>query len=353
MKKDIKIGVNRISSDFRERWVQHSRSIGIDLVDINCHGNEIIQKAKHLDGILWHWLHYRYEDQLTARQTITAIEMTGCKVYPNSKTCWHYDDKIAQKYLLESVDAPIIPTWVFTSKCECLKWVDGTNWPKVFKLRCGAGSRNVRLIKSKAEANSLISRCFDKGFQSAPTFLNDASTKIRKIKSTSDLLKRIKNIHHTVANFLRMRKYLPKQIGYAYFQEYLPGNSFDTRITIIGGRAFGYIRKNRPDDFRASGSGNNIYDPRQIDTRCVQIAFQVARQLGVQSLAFDFLFNEMREPMISEISYCFVPDYVHNCPGYWDSNCNWITGAVWPEHAILDDFLDAILLEKQSKIKSD
>ena len=38
--------------------------------------------------------------------------------------------------------------------------------------------------------------------------------------------------------------------GYVYFQDFIPDNQFDTRVTVIGNRAFAFIRKVRPGDFR-------------------------------------------------------------------------------------------------------
>ena len=54
------------------------------------------------------------------------------------------------------------------------------------------------------------------------------------------------------------------QRDYLLVQEFLPGNGFDTRITVIGNRAFGFRRFNRPDDFRASGSGRIDWNPAAI-----------------------------------------------------------------------------------------
>ena len=45
---------------------------------------------------------------------------------------------------------------------------------------------------------------------------------------------------------------------YVYFQKFLPNNKYDIRIVVIGDRAFGFIRYNRENDFRASGSGKRI-----------------------------------------------------------------------------------------------
>src|SRR6185503_17089802 len=49
---------------------------------------------------------------------------------------------------------------------------------------------------------------------------------------------------------------LEPNTGYILLQEFLSNNKFDTRVTVIGNRAFAYRRFNRPNDFRASGSGN-------------------------------------------------------------------------------------------------
>ena len=99
---------------------------------------------------------------------------------------------------------------------------------------------------------------------------------------------------------------------------------------------------NRPNDFRASGSGNPTYEPESIDQRCVGIAFDIADRIGSQSLAFDFLLDSQREPMISEISYCYVASMVHDCKGFWDRQRTWHPGHVWPEDAILADLLTSI-----------
>ena len=74
--------------------------------------------------------------------------------------------------------------------------------------------------------------------------------------------------------------------------KYLPNNTYDTRITIIGERAFGFIRENRYNDFRASGSGKISYDKTAIDLKCVEIAFEISQKLKFQTMAYDFIYNE-------------------------------------------------------------
>jgi len=179
-------------------------------------------------------------------------------------------------------------------------------------------------------------------------YLTDMQTRVRKTKTTHEFWERFARAPRTLLNLLALQQKISRQQGYIYFQEFLPGNAFDTRITIIGDRAFGFRRMNRPNDFRASGSGNPAYEPDRIDKRCVEIAFRVADRIGTQSLAFDFLFNPQQEPMIGEISYCYVARVVHACEGYWDHQGAWHPGHIWPEEAICEDLVVSVGQRKRN-----
>lgn len=167
-------------------------------------------------------------------------------------------------------------------------------------------------------------------------------TRVRNARLRSNLAERLLRAPGVFLQTSSLRRQLPRQKGYILFQEFLPNNAFDTRITVIGDRAFGFIRANRRNDFAASGSGVVIHDPERIDRRCVDVAFRVASRLQTQSLAFDFLFDTENQPRIAEISYCFLASAVHGCPGHWDRGGRWNPGHCWPEDAILDDFLSAL-----------
>jgi hypothetical protein len=130
--------------------------------------------------------------------------------------------------------------------------------------------------------------------------------------------------------------------GYIYFQEFIPGNDFDTRVTVIGDRAFGFTRNVRPGDFRASGSGDIVYDVQRIQRKCIEIAFEVTRKVGSQSMAFDFVLVENKQPMILEVSYCYNAQAVYSCSGHWDVQLNWHEGHIWPQDAILMDLLNNV-----------
>ena len=138
------------------------------------------------------------------------------------------------------------------------------------------------------------------------------------------------------------------QRGYFYVQEFLPGNEFDTRITVIGNRAFAFRRMNRLGDFRASGSGRIDWTPEEIDLDAVRLAYRVARQLDTQSIAVDVL-RRRGEAVINEISYTYASWAVRDCPGHWrlhgapdTGRLFWVQGSTRPEDAIFDDFVASL-----------
>jgi hypothetical protein len=46
----------------------------------------------------------------------------GIAVYPNTKTGWHYDYKIAQSYLLKVHNIPTPKTWIWYDRDIAKKW---------------------------------------------------------------------------------------------------------------------------------------------------------------------------------------------------------------------------------------
>jgi len=338
----IKVGIHDSSGSFSDRWITLCEQRKISFRRLNCLSSDIIKDCEGLDAVLWHWPHSDPASQLLARQIVLAMEEKGLRVFPSSDTCWHYDDKLGQKFLLEAVGAPLIPTWIFTDRRQALDWVRHARWPKVFKLRRGAGSANVRLVHSRSEAESLCRKSFGRGFHAVGSYFVDLKARVQRTSGIRNWAAKMLRAPVAVRNALAAQREMPRERGYIYFQEFLSGNEFDTRLTIIGDRAFGFRRMNRPNDFRASGSGKPCYDIAAIDRRCIDIAFETAAKLNTQSLAFDFLLGPNKDVMIGEISYCYSASAVYACTGHWDSRGNWHDGHLWPQEAILDDLLLSI-----------
>ena len=328
---------------FGDRWKAAMQARGIRVKGLDLLGPEPLRQVAGCDGVMWHWFHYPHEVRMAALPILRVIEESlRIPVFPNMSTSWHYDDKIAQSYLLESLGIPCPKTWVFWRKEDALSWCEKATFPLVAKLSGGAGSMNVRLIRSASEASAYVASCFSgSGIVIRPPLANGFRRPFSWVKK---MLWRGMQAGPYVwgSRFPDMpdQTYWMPQKNYALFQEFLPENEFDTRVTVIGDRAFAFRRFNRPGDFRASGSGRIDHDPTGIALSCLPVAFDAARKLKSQSMAFDFMFKGVpKEPVVGEISYCYADWAVERCPGHWDSALNWHEGHLWPEEAHVEDFL--------------
>lgn len=320
----MKIGIHHKENSFSEYWVEYCKKNNIDYKIVNAYDSDIISQLDDCDAFMWHHSHVVTKDTLFAKQLLTAIQLSGKVTFPDIDTGWHFDDKVAQKYLFESRGAPLVPSYVFYNKEAAVKWAENTEFPKVFKLRGGAGATNVYLLHTRKEALRFIAKAFGKGFATADRYneLKDRCTRFRKGKaSIIHVLKGIVRLVYTPSSDKRYHK----EGGYAYFQDFMPNQEYDTRIIVINGnKAFGEKRFVRKNDFRASGSGEFSYN--DIDPRIVKTAFDVAKRLKLQSVAFDFIYDENKNPLIVEISYAFGTKGACNCPGYWSDDMQWHEG---------------------------
>jgi len=335
------IAIHASSGAFSVEWVAYCRERNIPFRIVDCFAPDIIQELSGCDALLWNWAHYDYRAQLFARQLIASVEEMGLAVFPNSATSWHYDDKVGQKYLLEAIGAPLIPTYVFYQKDRALRWIEETTFPKVWKLRGGAGSQNVKLVHSKEGARKIINKSFGKGWSNSRFHpLQDRIWHFRRDQNLRSFL----NISRGVARVFIPHENNAKsqaQRDYVYFQDFIPDNDCDIRVVVVGGKAFAIKRMVRKGDFRASGSGYILYERDEIPEECVQISFDVTKRIRSQSCAFDFVRLDEKW-LIVEISYAFTADAYRKCPGYWDRSLTWHTAEVTPERFMLEDLLDAV-----------
>jgi glutathione synthase/RimK-type ligase-like ATP-grasp enzyme len=289
----------------------------IDFIELHIDDHDFWENVKRVDLFLFRYAHVDDHHQLVSTILPVIENYLKIKCFPNLHTCWHFDDKIKEYYLLRSLGYPMIESWIFWEKEHALEWAERAVYPVVFKLKKGAGSRNVILIDTKTEAVKIINRMFGKGILSSHGIPHKGKVKYKNLenyirhKTDQYFLNKIRGIKPTIWQ---------NEKNYVLFQRFLPNNTFDTRVTVTGKRAYAIRRFVRKDDFRASGSGNWDMDRNNIDLRCVEMGLKISKELKFQSMAYDFLFDEKGEPQICEISWTF-PDDPES--GYWDENLNW------------------------------
>jgi glutathione synthase/RimK-type ligase-like ATP-grasp enzyme len=157
---------------------------------------------------------------------------TAIVMVPDYRSTLLYDDKAEQARQL----APWMPkTRLLYSRTQALRELPRMVFPFMSKAPFGAGSHNVRLVASEAQALAEIEDVFP--------------------KKKADKPKGIKC------------RYDQRQRGVLLWQDFLEGNDHDLRIIAIGSQRLILRRKNRPNRPMASGSG--LTEPiRELDDEC-------------------------------------------------------------------------------------
>lgn len=336
----MKFGIHHKKGSFSDRWIAYCDANGIEYKLVDCYKSDIIQQLSDCDALMWHFNHKGPKESKFAKQLIYSVEASGKRVFPDFNTVWHFDDKIGQKYLLESISAPLTPSYVFYNKKEAREWANITNYPKVFKLRTGAGSENVKLVTSKFGAFKLIRKSFGTGFKQYEAWSN-LKERLRKYRLGKTTLWNVVKGVLRLVNTTEYSRISGREIGYIYFQDYVPDNDHDIRVVVIGHKAFAIKRMVRTNDFRASGSGFILYERNLFNEQTINLSFQIAEKLKVQCVAFDFIHDDSK-PLLVEISYGFSPSGYDPCPGYWDRDINWHEGKFNPYGWMVENLVKEI-----------
>lgn len=307
-----------------KEWINYCKKYNISFEIVDCFRNDIIDKLKNFDILVWNFQNYVLQEMLFARSILNVAKNMGLKVFPDFNTAWHYDDKVAEMYLLQSVNAPMPRSWIFSSKEVCDSWIDKeAEFPIISKLRCGSGSHNVKMIDSKDKANAYVKKMFKNGLKSTPDLFFKASSNFKTAKDWNSILKRIKRIPEFLQTLSRARRF-GRERDYAYFQEYIPNNGFDIKVAVIGNKVSFLIRDIRKGDFRASGGGSVYFDKSLVPENVLKSAFEISDKLGFQCMGYDYVVDKhTNEGKIVEISYGFSHKAIMGAKGYWDRDLVW------------------------------
>lgn len=338
----MKIAIHHNDKSYSKYWQEYCIAHHLDYKMVNAYDTDIIQQVADCDIFMWHFHQLDYRDMLFAKQLLFSLEEAGKIVFPNMATGWHFDDKLGQKYLFEAMGIKAAPSFAFFDKPTAEQWAETATYPKVFKLRGGAGSSNVRLARNKQEAKHLIATAFsEKGF---PPY--QGMERVRR--ALKGWLHGEMSIRNVFAAFCRLfvkpaaYKLLPKQNGYAYFQEFIPNDGFDYRIEVAGDKAIAMVRYCRKNDFRASGGHNDHFEKELIPQDVIAFAFDVVDRLNMQAAALDIVRNNQTgELYVIEISYCYGVDDDEFEHGYWTRDGKWHNEPFNGIHWIIEDAIEA------------
>ena len=302
---------------FSSYWMKYCEEHQYEYKTFDPYDSEIVDKIRDYDIILFDHHQADYRDVLFAKQLLFSLEQAGKIVFPNFRTGWHFDDKLGQKYLFEALGVQAAKSWVFYDKKSAYEWIETTDFPKVFKLRGGAGSANVMLAHNAREAKSFVKIAFGRGFAQfrGCDYVRDRYKAYKAKKITLKAL--LRSCGRLIIPTEYTKMHAPEK-GYAYFQEFIPNDGFDYRLEIANNKAIAMVRMCREGDFRASGGHDDRFDASLIPQDVVEFAFECYDKLEVQSVALDIVREkESGELYLIEISYSYGLDADEFEHGYW------------------------------------
>ncbi len=337
----MKIAIHN-GSGWNQKWIKYCEAKNIYFIVVNCYDNNIIEtlKEKKVTHLMWYFHHNFPADILMARNVLYAAEKMGLKTFPNFDTSWHFDDKVSQKYLLEAMEAKMVPTYVFYDQNMANAWLrEEASFPLVAKLRRGAGSYNVILLKNLAEARRYTAKMFGIGIHPSPGYISDVKNKLKVAKNWKGIKKRLKKAPNYFKMVFNGKKGFPREKGYVYFQDFIKDNKSDIRVAIVGDYIWAFKRIVREGDFRASGSGVIEYDNLNLSINIIKDLHILSKKIKSQSIAFDIIFDK-EEYLIVEISYGYSSEAIFDCHGYWNSNYEFVGKKLYPEIVIIENIIN-------------
>lgn len=319
-------------NDYYIEILEHNR---VPYLISNLDDPEFWENVKKCDYFIYRFVNTEYQIQ-EAEAIFNVIENDlKKKVFPNFNSRWHFDDKIKQFYLLDALGFPVIESNIYWNLNSALNGLGQLEFPAIFKLKNGAGSSNVVKVDTRSSAKKIIKKIFRQGINNKKIPLGNNLT----FSSLKQFFKTLFYSKYAEHKYGVSKLFWNKEMNYALFQKFLPDNKFDIRVTIIGNNAYAFLRYNRVNDFRASGSGFIEYDQNKIDKEAIRLAFEVSDTCGFDSMAYDFLYDENMQLKICEISYTYLDEALFNCPGVYDRNLTYIPGNVHPSFLHIKNLL--------------
>jgi len=345
MKVGLLLNSNNKLNSYSERFKTILERNSIAHCIINPNSESLFTELKECTHMVFH--HSQGDTDMKIYDAIYNIahKVFGIKCLPDFDSYWQYEDKIKEYYLLKSNDFPIVDSHVFWNKEYADEFLKKAKYPIIAKLPKGSSSNNVVLVKTPEEGKAINRQVFIQGVKAGK--LNSKSNLLSIWQSSPlEFGKRSVRSFLIDTGLIRDKSYYPEwqiQKDAILYQKFLPNNTFDQRIHIIGKRATGFRRFVRNNDFRASGSHKFDFDPKNVDPRCIEISFAISKKFNFSGMGYDFIYDENNNPYINEFGYCFADYVIKELPGYWDENLVWHEEKNVPQYYQLVDFLQTEL----------
>lgn len=206
---------------------------------------------------------------------VSHLEHMGLPIYPKYEILRSHHNKVFMELtgmrLLAKLNV-ILPFKGFSVSSELEGKID---FPRVLKTASGAKSSGVRIVKSQKELERLTRQRPFGSFKQIKSYLKEYGRRFK---------------HH---GYIREKVLFDKYI----LQDFVPNLSHDYKVLVYGHRVYVMKRFVRPDDFRASGSGNFVF-LTEVSNDLLDVSLSICKELGLKMVSLDIVFDNDKYHLI-------------------------------------------------------
>jgi glutathione synthase/RimK-type ligase-like ATP-grasp enzyme len=229
------------------------------------------------------------------------------RLIPSRELLFCHENKGYQEFYKRRRGIVSLPSWYF-SRPEQTEGVD-LPFPLVLKDVCGSNGKAVYLAEDRPRLRRLLKKHFSR--YSFPVRLDLFRRRyLRKKKQYAE--------YPDYTNEADMQQYRPyiRQDKNFILQAYVPDLSSDYRVLAVQDRYFVMRRKNRTNDFRASGSKKFEFH-FDLDTALLDFARDVYTRCDTPFLSMDLCESRGRFYLIEFQALHFGTSVIKKNHGYW------------------------------------
>jgi glutathione synthase/RimK-type ligase-like ATP-grasp enzyme len=231
---------------------------------------------------------------------IFFLEKQGAIVLPKFEYLKAHHDKV----YMEMMRTGFSDSSLKTIKSRCFgSWIDAQNYepefPVVVKWASGAGSAGVFLLRNKYDYNKCLKL---KGQLIYSSYVKNVIKKVKKYISPSES-GYLKNITPVFSKSLVV-------------QTFIEGLNGDFKVLIFGNKYYTLYRRNRDNDFRASGSGK-LYEVAENEHEgLLNYARKITYEIDFPILGIDIGYDGAKYHLI-EFQMIHIGPYTLQASKFW------------------------------------
>jgi hypothetical protein len=281
--------------DDRQGWgktyAEFCRAANVPHVVFDLLADDWLEAAAKASVVFFKCTMYPDNIRILKERVAFLQEVLKVAAFPNHRIFRYFDSKAIERDMFQASSVRVPKTLVAGTSRDLARVATEFGERVVLKESAGAGSSKTRLVRN---------------------------TKLRRA------LLELRMLDHPWYRFwnvtARSLGFTPAWGGQVIVQEFIPGLTFDLRVNTVG-RKYVYIckRRVRRNDFRASGSGNIVYDWDDGYLPYMRECLAISQRMGFSNAAYDLLVDGNGAMWIGEVSCFYNAKTLADNPNFFEA----------------------------------